>query len=135
MASDWSKAFRTDGYEFQPEVDTLALAQAASALGRELPSDLVALYSEANGVFDETGQWWVIWPLDRLTTENLNRWADGGLPSRFIAFGDDGTGDPFCLEGDAPDVLCWHPVSGESVHFAPSLSAFWHGWTTGDLTT
>lgn len=41
--------------------------------------------------------------LEKLLSENLGRWASGALPSHFLAFGDNGTGDAFWLAGGAPD--------------------------------
>jgi hypothetical protein len=68
-----------------------------------------SLYETSDGRFSEEGQWWVIWPLDRLVAENKYAWRRG-LPTTLIAFGDDGTGNPFCVEVGATSskVLRWN---------------------------
>jgi hypothetical protein len=135
MAVEWVTVLDADGFECRPGVGPDALGEAAQALGKDLPDDLASLYLESDGVFAVNGQWWVIWPLDMLIRENRARWASGLLPQHFLAFGDDGTGDAFCLAGDSPDVTCWHPVASESTHLASNVYDFWQGWTTGTLTT
>ena len=128
MAADWLSVLQVDGFETRPGVGFNALREASQALGKDLPDDLASLYAESDGVFAVDGQWWVIWPLDMLTADNVARWASGLLPPHFLAFGDDGTGDAFCLEGSGPDVTCWHAVGGNSVHLSSNLYDFcWGG--------
>jgi hypothetical protein len=135
MAVDWASVLNVDGFEIRPGVGPNALREASRALGKDLPDDLASLYTESDGVFAVDGQWWVIWPLDMLITENRARWASGVLPSHLLAFGDDGTGDAFCIEGEGPDVTCWHPVGSGFTRIASNVYDFWKDWTTGTLTT
>ncbi|MFN8194716.1 MAG: SMI1/KNR4 family protein [Nocardioidaceae bacterium] len=135
MASEWSRLYGDETLTTRPGADSAAVAHAGERLGRHLPAGLAELYAESDGVFDELGQWWIIWPLDMLVQENTARWAVGVLPTRLLAFGDDGTGDAFGLEGDQPDIVCWHPIDDASVHLAPDLHTFWDRWVSGDLET
>jgi hypothetical protein len=78
-------------------------------LGHSMPAALRWLYSEGDGRFNKSGQWWVIWPLARLASENAGAWRRG-LPEEFLAFGDDGAGNAFCMrhDGASQDVLRWN---------------------------
>jgi cell wall assembly regulator SMI1 len=132
---DWTRLLDIRGYELRPGVTAEGLRRAEIRLGRALPPALASLYHESDGVFDAGGQWFVLWPLESLVKENLARWDTSLLPRRFLAFGDDGTGDPFCVEDDNPEVICWHPVDRHAMHLAPGIHSFWRGWTAGTITT
>jgi hypothetical protein len=71
------------------------------------------VYGDGDRRFNERGQWWVVWQLDRLVSENRDAWTRG-LPETLVAFGDDGTGDPFCVEIALPssEVLRWNWIDG-----------------------
>jgi hypothetical protein len=71
---------------------------AESRLGLTLPEPVRRLLLAGDGRFDPEGQWWVAWPLERIVEENLSAWSERGLPRTLLAVGDDGTGDPFCLD-------------------------------------
>ena len=92
------------------------LAEAEGRLGVTLPDALKAMYRSANGHLNVNGQWWVVWPLDRLVADTLRRWDDGALDRTLVAFGDDGTGDPFCVYSavESP-VIRWSVISSEVV--------------------
>ena len=85
------------------------LAAIERELSVPLPAALRSLYETSNGRFSDEGQWWVGWPLDRLAAENRDAWRRG-LPTTLIAFGDDGTGNPFCVEvgGTSSEVFRWN---------------------------
>lgn len=72
------------------------------------------MFLEADGRYRSDGDWWVIWPLERLVRENTGAWAKGCLAKQLVAFGDDGTGNPFCmaLDGDG-QVARWSWIDGE----------------------
>lgn len=92
------------------DADLLGLAKS---LGGEVPQDLRTLYRLGNGVFDEPGQWWIIWPIDRVAEVCSSRWAEDSLPVDLIAFGDDGTGNPFCINRVEPsNVVRWSWIDG-----------------------
>ncbi len=100
-----------------------AINAGESALGLTFPGDLRALYLTSDGVFDEPGQWFVIWPLAEVVARNQAAWA-GQSPTRrrLLAFGDDGTGAPFCLPaGKGPEVFFWDPVLDEATRLAHDL--------------
>ena len=86
-----------------------SLASIERELGVPLPATLRSLYGTRDGRFSEEGQWWVVWPRDRLVAENKDAWQQG-LPTSLIAFGDDGTGNPFCVDvsGMSSEVLRWN---------------------------
>ena len=92
---DWRELLRSDGYELMPGTHPDAIDAVEAALGMQFPGELRSLYLASDGVFDTSGQWWVIWPLGMLAEENERRRRAGVLPADLIAFGDDGTGDPF----------------------------------------
>lgn len=89
-------------------MDDRQLAEAENRLDKRLPTSVQSLYVAVDGVFDAIGQWWVVWPLDRLVTDNLSAWRDGALDESLLAFGDDGTGDQFCVRvDDGTRVVRW----------------------------
>lgn len=91
--------------------DQLTIAE--TAVGLALPSWLRHVFEGCDGHFDEAGQWWVVWPLDRLVSWTMEARADGLLDPSLVAFGDDGTGDPFCVGGgDSDHVLRWSMIDG-----------------------
>ena len=108
------------------------IADAEASLGHRLPPALSALYRLADGFFDEPGQWAVVWPLHRVVSENL-QFRDGPLtlPSTLLAFGDDGTGSPFCLpveERSPSAVVRWNWIDDEVEVEEGSLLVFMREW-------
>jgi SMI1 / KNR4 family (SUKH-1) len=133
---DWTAVLRADDGCRMPEPGgASAISAAESALGVTFPGDLRALYLVSDGVFDEPGQWFVIWPLAEVVACNQAAWAgESATRRRLLAFGDDGTGAPFCLPADGePGVLFWDPVLDEAIYLAHDLRSFWAAWTTGSL--
>ena len=108
----------------------LQLTDACAALGHDLPETLAHLYGFANGFFDESGQWHVIWPLDRVVEDNLRYRRDALLPSTVIAFGDDGFGAPFCVELGAENgsVGRWSWIDDEIEVDEGDLDGFLGHW-------
>jgi cell wall assembly regulator SMI1 len=91
-----------------PGCDEDQLADAENRLGKRLPASVRSLYVAVDRAFDGDGQWWVVWRLDRLVIDNLSAWRDGRLDDSLLAFGDDGTGDPFCVQlDDDAHVVRW----------------------------
>ena len=132
---DWRTVLDADGYGSRPGVDVQTLHRAESMLGRRLPAWLASLYRDSDGVLDVAGKWFVIWPIDMLVAENLARWSASDLPRHLLAFGDDGAGYPFCLQGHESPVVCWYPIDQSAVVLAPDIESFWRGWTSGSITT
>ena len=99
-----------------PPCDAEAIRGVEQALGRALPPVVRELYQEGDGRYRWDGQWWVIWPLERLPSENRSAWDERGLPRSLLAFGDDGTGDPFVVhvDGSADTVARWSWIDGDA---------------------
>ena len=132
----WPALLQREGYELQPGACPEALEAAEGVLGLRFPDGLRSLYMVSDGVFDTVGQWFVIWPVGMLADQNTRLRNGGLLPSGpVIAFGDDGTGDVFCMKPGQQDVSCWHPIDGSMPQLASDLATFWRGWADGTITT
>jgi hypothetical protein len=95
-----------------------------------LPARLRRVYEESDGRWSDLGQWWVVWQLDRLVEDNERAWADGTLPRHLLAFGDDGTGNPFCvaLNSDADEVLRWNFIDLDVEVSEGTMDDFARAW-------
>lgn len=52
----------------------------------------------------------------------------------FIAFGDDGTGSPFCVSNDGGDaVYYWSAIDQRAMLVADDLPGFWTAWVSDAL--
>ena len=98
--SEWCDAARAAGARPAEPCSENALTDAEQLLGRAMPDVLRRLYEVTDGVFDEPGQWWVLWPLQRVVSDTRMLWSDGSLSHSLVAFGDDWTGNPFCVDVD-----------------------------------
>jgi hypothetical protein len=131
----WWDLLHVDGSELRPGASTKALDAAEAALAIPLPQELRSLYRASDGVFDAVGQWFVVWPLDVLVDENVRRRENGVLPESMIGFGDDGAGNPFCVEEGQSSVSCWYVLEDRKEPLAVDIATFWRGWTGGTITT
>ena len=106
------------------------LAAAEDRLGLSLPDRVRALYSGGDGRYRSDGQWWVVWPLARLVDENPTAWSQGGLSPSLLAFGDDGSGNPFCVPLDTDDdvVLRWSWIDSDVETREGSFAEFLREW-------
>lgn len=104
-------------------------ADVEQQLGVTLPHAVQLLYEEHDGRFNEGGQWWVVWQRDRLVSENRDAWKRG-LPKTFFAFGDDGTGNLFCVEIDdgSSEVVRWNWIDKAIERSEGSLDDFIAEW-------
>ncbi|XVV15227.1 SMI1/KNR4 family protein [Actinoplanes sp. CA-131856] len=130
---DWRDLVRaTDGYLAQPGVPAEELDACAS-----LTLDLRKLYEVSDGVLEQDGQRFFLWPLAELTPRNEREWADAEPGRReLVAIGDDGTGARICVPRDGNSgVFLWDPVSAAPHWLANDLGDFWVGWTQRKLTT
>lgn len=111
------------------------LTRVGAALGATLPTALRDLYLVSDGVWDATGQWFVIWPLaDVAECNHAARQVEGAARKELIGFGDDGTGNPFCVRragGDA--IYYWGPILKETTRLADDLESFWTALWQGTL--
>ena len=103
-------------------------------LSVSFPARLRRLYDDAGGRYSEAGQWWVVWPLERLVEGNERAWSDGTLARHLLAFGDDGTGNPFCvaLNSEADEVLRWNWLDQDVEVNEGSMDDFLRTWLDGD---
>lgn len=76
------------------------LKAADHAVGVRLPERLRELFRQADGRYQEQGEWWVLWPLDRVVADTNAASSQGSLSRALIAIGDDGNGNPFCVRTD-----------------------------------
>ena len=108
-----------------PPATTDELAEAESALGTLFPDELVRLNKAANGQYSVHGQWWVVWPLDRMAeADPWLRHIEGYLDA-WIAFGDDGTGDPYCFHRADQSVSRLSMIDLGHERVAIGLPDFW----------
>ena len=130
---DWSALLaQDDGVRTRPGATEGALALAESEIGCRLPDALRRLYLLTDGVFDEPGQWFVIWPLAEVVRQHQE--TETAPPPDFIGFGDDGTGSPFCVKRTVDDgVYYWSPLSREATRVADDVPTFWAAWIADAL--
>jgi len=107
------------------------------SLGIELPVDLREMYEATDGLYDGPGEWFVMWRFADLVERNLEAWKAESADRRLqLGFGDDGTGNPFCVRVDGGGgVFVWSPIEQDAVLLAADLREFWPGWLAGRITT
>jgi len=138
VLTDWHRLLTmADGFQLQPAATEETVALQQERLRAQFPFQLSRLYLESDGVFDQRGQWFVIWPLAELPRRNRFEWARDGIARRdLVAFGDDGTGASFCVPRDGGSgVFIWNPLTGAPYWLANDIGDFWIGWTTRAITT
>jgi hypothetical protein len=135
---DMSDLFAHFSIETQPMCPESAVVRAELSLGFALPSDLRALLRRSNGLLDKAGQWYFVWPLERIVANSLalRDQTVSGFPVDLVAFGDSGTGDPFCIAMSREERVCrWSPIEAQVQMLADDLETFIVGWLTGRITT
>ena len=72
-----------------------------------------------------------MWPLEKLVEDTIRAWRDGTLDRSLTAFGDDGTGNPFCVHNavESP-VIRWNLIGSEA-EGELSLDQFEAEWLEG----
>lgn len=134
---EWTSLLaHTRGCRLRPGRPPSAVDAAAEGLGAVFPVELRSLYLATDGVFDTGGQWFVLWPLAQVLARNRQAWQlEGAERATWVGFGDDGTGDPFCVNRTGGSgVWHWSPIDRVARPVADSLPEFWLGWMGGDLT-
>ncbi|MET0417597.1 MAG: SMI1/KNR4 family protein [Actinoplanes sp.] len=135
---DWHRLLTTaDGYQARTPASAEALAAQEELLQAIFPFQLSELYLVSDGVYDQRGQWYVVWPLAELHRRNELDWANDAAGRRdLVAFGDDGTGATFCVPRDGGSgVFSWNKLAAAPYWLANDVGDFWIGWTTGTITT
>lgn len=138
MEIDWRTVLAAnDGYQLRPPVAAAELDRAGVLLGAVLLDDLRRLYLTTDGIFDKSGQWFVVWPLVEILAGNHRDWAVSAAGRRaLLGFGDDGTGAPFCVpRNGGPGVFIWNPIDEQAYRLTDTLGQFWSGWSSGVITT
>jgi hypothetical protein len=123
-----------DGYEVGAPATESQIDAVEEQLGARLPSVLRDLYLTCDGILDQPGQWWVVWPLDRLVEGTQSAWNGALVPSALVAFGDDGTGNPFCMRADDDHgalVLRWSWIDKQVEQDEGSFTEFLDEWCGG----
>ncbi|HEU5109002.1 MAG TPA: SMI1/KNR4 family protein [Micromonosporaceae bacterium] len=132
MVIDWYAVLAgDDGNRLQPAASNAEVGRAEALLDAVFPADLRALYLATDGVFDQPGQWFVVWPLADVVTRNRQSWAEeSAARRRLVGFGDDGTGAPFCVPRDGTaGVFAWNPIDQHAYRLADTAEEFWRGWS------
>ncbi|MEU2624300.1 SMI1/KNR4 family protein [Streptomyces sp. NPDC007157] len=117
-----------------------ALLRCASSLGHPLPTDLVALLRESDGIEGEYGAG-LIWSAERIASENRTLREDSELATLYMPFdpllffADAGNGDLFALLPglQRPDVFAWNHEDDSRTWVAPSLAKYLEWWLTGQI--
>lgn len=112
----------------RPAATDAEVSAAEVELAASFPLQLRQLYMQTDGVWDRSGRWYVIWPLDDLLERNSGTADERGA----IAFGDDGTGNPFCVHRDGT-VSYWSEIDAEQTFLSLDLTSFWMAWLRDDL--
>jgi hypothetical protein len=127
----WKAALIAHGVQPGPPLPEERLDRVEEEMGRPWPGILRPLYAAADGLFDTPGQWWVVWPSARVVSDNRRAWRDGELSVDLLAFGDDGTGNPFCIQDD-DRVVYWSWIDCEIEREVGNLATFLADWTGVD---
>lgn len=127
-ATQWAKLLDRSELVTRPGTTRARLHTASAKLDVKFPVALSALYLQSDGVWDRDGQWYVIWPLNEL----VERHGDVAGARSGLAFGDDGTGNPFCIHADG-SVSYWSEIDAEHTWLASDLESFWSAWLRDEL--
>ena len=134
--TEWVASLSTvDGLRLQQGASAHDIDECESTLRSRLPSALRNLYLASDGVWDEPGQWFVIWPLMEVVERNrVASEAESHRRRDWVAFGDDGAGNPFCVDRQGNDaVYYWSPIDQAATRLAADPAAFWKAWVADSL--
>ena len=126
-----------DGLRLRPSALADDLGACEAELGSPFPQELRSLYLASDGVWDEPGQWFVIWPLAEVVERNrLAHDVEGPNRREWIGFGDDGTGRQFCVDRQGGNaVYDWSSIDQAATRLAEGVAEFWAAWVAGSLRT
>ena len=134
----------TTGYHFTKPAIKSDISQIKEQLHVDLPTDLLELLSETNGVFDEFNCP-LVWSTNQIIKDNLffrtfNDYKDIYMPfDHLLFFSDAGNGDLFgfpILNGSIQrdDVFVWDHESDSRKWVASSLKDFIEGWANSRIS-
>ena len=134
----------TSGYHFTKPATKSDINHIKEKLGVELPFDLLELFSETNGVFDEFNCP-LIWSTNQIIEDNLffRSFEDFKyiyMPfNHLLFFSDAGNGDLFgypILNGSIQrdDIFVWDHESDSRKWVASSLKDFIEGWANSRIS-
>lgn len=132
FGATWKEALTAHGVQPGPAVPDERLAACETQMRRRWPRDLRLLYATVEGLYDTSGEWWVVSPVERVVRDNTRAWTSGELAGDLLAFGDDGTGNPFCIQNE-DRVVRWSWIDGAVERDIGDLSAFLAEWTGVDV--
>lgn len=130
-------------YYFKNPATKSELNEIKEQLNVELPIDLMNLFSETNGVFDEFNSP-LIWSTKQIIRDNLSLRKDKDFKDLYMPFdhllffSDAGNGDLFglaILNGviQKEDVFVWDHECDSRRWIASSLEDFIEGWVTSRI--
>ncbi|MCU6793503.1 SMI1/KNR4 family protein [Paenibacillus sp. WQ 127069] len=130
-------------YYFKDPVSDADLTLIKRKLNVELPEDLLQLYNETNGVYDEF-HCPLIWSIDQIVADNLNyrseEYKDMYMPvDHLLFFSDAGNGDLFgyAIRNEVIQtnrIYVWNHEDDSRTFIAPSLKYFIKGWITDEIS-
>ncbi|WP_210471531.1 SMI1/KNR4 family protein [Sporosarcina sp. 6E9] len=134
----------TSGYHFAKPARKSDIHHIKEKLGVELPTDLLELLNETNGVFDAF-DCPLIWSTNQIIEDNLffrsfEDYKDIYMPfDHLLSFSDAGNGDLFgypILNGSIQrdDVFVWDHESDSRKWVASSLKDFIEGWANSRIS-
>ena len=134
----------TTGYHFAKPAIKSDIRQIKKQLHVDLPTDLLELLSETNGVFDEF-DCPLVWSTKQIIEDNLffrtfSDYKDIYMPfDHLLFFSDAGNGDLFgfaILNGSIQrdDVFVWDHESDSRKWVASSLKDFIEGWANDRIS-
>ena len=121
--AEWSTP--ADDFEHGPPASDASIAEQRSDWALDCPMHSRRCTAPRMESATRAGQWWVIWPLAQMV--EAADWLQNadGYPDRWIAFGDNGAGDPFCFQRDDGSITCLHMIEQEHQNLASSFTDFW----------
>ena len=126
--------------EFAPPAEQRALDSAEAELGGSLPTPLLELLRETNGVRGRYGLG-LVWPIERIESDNVQFRCNQdfrGLYMPFdplLFFADAGNGDQFAFPvvPRRDEIFVWDHETDSRTWVAPSLEMYLRWWIDGRI--
>ncbi|MBI1259153.1 MAG: hypothetical protein GC204_16915 [Chloroflexi bacterium] len=122
-----------------------AIASVEAALNMQLPPSLKSFLLESNGLDDDSSYTQLVWPVEKIHTENLQMRSDLDLAQRCMTFDSllffgnpwiDGIrfGFPISAAGYVSEkIFAWYPIEDSRPCIEWSLERYLTRWLSGDL--